>query len=210
MGGDPASATLVPLTSDLEHTSVTVSQTVAGTTTVTAAPLFYTSGGQVNLQLPFTLIAGTGAQVYATVAGVNSNTLGFLPVANAPQIFTAPSGGSTIGVVVHGLTAALVTSASPAAAGEVVAIYCNGLGAVTPAVNAGQPSPANPLSYTASTTTVTIGGQPASVQFSGLTPGSVGLYQVNAVVPTGLSSGAQQVRISVAGVSSKAVTTYVH
>jgi uncharacterized protein (TIGR03437 family) len=209
LGGDPASAATVPLPSDIEHSTVMVTQTVSGATTTTAAPLFYTSAGQISLQLPFTLTAGVATQIFSAVAGVDSNILSFTPSNAAPQIFAAPSGGATIGVVVHGLTGALVTAASPAAVGEVVAIYCTGLGAVTPAVNSGQPSPANPLSLTASATTATVGGLPASVQFSGLTPGSVGLYQVNAVIPNGLGSGAQQVTISVGGATSKAVTTYV-
>ena len=36
---------------------------------------------------------------------------------------------------------------------------------------------------------MTIGGVPASVSFSGLAPGFVGLYQVNAQVPAGLAAG---------------------
>ena len=35
--------------------------------------------------------------------------------------------------------------------------------------------------------TVTIGGMNATVQFAGLTAGFVGLYQVNAVVPSGVT-----------------------
>lgn len=209
LGGDPAGAATVPLPSDIGHSTVKVTQTVSGTTTTTAAPLFYTSAGQISFQLPFTLAAGTAAQIFSAVAGVQSNTLSFTPVDAAPQIFAASIGGSTIGVIVHGLTGALVTAASPAASGEVVAIYCSGLGAVTPAVNSGQPSPSNPLSLTASATTASVGGLPASVLFSGLTPGSVGLYQVNATIPKGLGSGPQQVTISVAGATSKAVTTYI-
>ena len=37
-----------------------------------------------------------------------------------------------------------------------------------------------------------IGGQPATVGFSGLAPGIVGEYQVNVTVPPGLSAGNQQ------------------
>jgi minor extracellular serine protease Vpr len=48
----------------------------------------------------------------------------------------------------------------------------------------------------------TIGGANAAVSFSGLAPGFVGLYQVNAVVPAGLASGNQSVVISVGGSSS--------
>jgi uncharacterized protein (TIGR03437 family) len=42
------------------------------------------------------------------------------------------------------------------------------------------------------------------VLFSGLAPGYVGLYQVNATVPTDAPSGNQPVVISVGGVQSKA------
>jgi minor extracellular serine protease Vpr len=132
-----------------------------------------------------------------------------VPAAAAPQVFTAPVGSTTIGVVVHGVGNALVTAASPAVASEVVTIYCTGLGLVNPQVAAGQPSPAAPPSTTAAATTASIGGQPAAVQFSGLTPGLVGLYQVNAVIPKGLTSGAQPITISAGGATSKSVITYV-
>ena len=36
---------------------------------------------------------------------------------------------------------------------------------------------------------VTIGGQPATVSFAGLAPGFVGVYQVNAQVPAGITPG---------------------
>jgi uncharacterized protein (TIGR03437 family) len=56
---------------------------------------------------------------------------------------------------------------------------------------------------TVATPTVTIGGQPAHVQFSGLAPALVGLYQVNAVIPQGTGSGLQQVSLSIGGVVSQ-------
>ena len=59
--------------------------------------------------------------------------------------------------------------------------------------------------------TLTIGGVPATVNFAGLTPGSVGLYQVNAVVPEGLTPGdAVEVVITAAGHASRPVTMSVH
>jgi len=57
---------------------------------------------------------------------------------------------------------------------------------------------------------VTIGGQAAPVTFSGLTPGYAGLYQVNAVVPSGITTGdAVPVVLSVAGQTSPPVTIAV-
>ena len=52
-----------------------------------------------------------------------------------------------------------------------------------------------------------IGGAPASVQFSGLAPGMVGTYQVNAVVPSGSATGdTVPVAISIGGITSNTVT----
>jgi uncharacterized protein (TIGR03437 family) len=54
---------------------------------------------------------------------------------------------------------------------------------------------------------VLIGGAPASVQFSGLAPGMVGTYQVNAVVPSGSATGdTVPVAISIGGITSNTVT----
>ena len=62
---------------------------------------------------------------------------------------------------------------------------------------------------TVATPTVTIGGQTAAVQFSGLTPGLVGLNQINAVIPSGLTPGPQAVSIVIGGATSNTVTTFV-
>jgi uncharacterized protein (TIGR03437 family) len=43
------------------------------------------------------------------------------------------------------------------------------------------------------------------VSFSGLAPGFVGLYQINAEVPAGLTAGNQPVVVMLAGASSNSV-----
>jgi uncharacterized protein (TIGR03437 family) len=50
--------------------------------------------------------------------------------------------------------------------------------------------------------TVTVGGTPALIQFAGLTPGVVGLAQVNFIVPASVAKGVQPVVVTVNGVSS--------
>lgn len=100
---------------------------------------------------------------------------------------------------------------APAAAGDGIVIYCTGLGQVSPAVNAGVPVPASPLSQTTNAVTVTIGGHPAPVSFAGLAPGFTGLYQVNATVPSGLTpNDAEPLTLQVAGQISPPVTMAVH
>jgi uncharacterized protein (TIGR03437 family) len=98
----------------------------------------------------------------------------------------------------------VVNSQNPVRRGHPLQLYVNGLGTVSgnqPA--SGALTPASPLAPTALIPTVTIGGQQATVLFSGLAPLSVGLYQVNAVVPVAASPGVQKVVISIGGVTSR-------
>jgi uncharacterized protein (TIGR03437 family) len=90
-----------------------------------------------------------------------------------------------------------------------VVIYCTGLGAVSDAtIAAGTASAGSP---TVNPATATIGGQPATVAYSGLTAGFPGLYQVNVYVPAGIATGdAVPVTITVAGQTSATVTMAVH
>jgi adhesin/invasin len=124
-----------------------------------------------------------------------------------PGIFTANQQGSGQGVILKSDQITIAQPATPAAIGETIVIYCTGLGAVNPPVAAGIPSPASPLSQTVSPVTVVIGGQSAEVKFAGLTPGFAGLYQINAVVPSGVTPGdAVPVFLQVAGQTSPSVT----
>jgi len=125
-----------------------------------------------------------------------------VPVSAAqPGIFAYSAGGQSFGAILHA-NFQLADLAHPAAAGETVLIYCTGLGAVLSPPGDGA---AGNGQSTKATPTVTIGGVNASVSFSGLAPGFVGLYQVNAEIPTGLSSGDQPVVLSIAGASSNSV-----
>ena len=126
-----------------------------------------------------------------------------------PGIFSKNQKGFGQGIITKGNTKTLAEAGTPAEAGEVVVIYCTGLGAVMPAVAAGTAAPASPLSETAEEVTVAIGGQAAEVLFSGLTPGFAGLYQVNVKVPSGVTGGAVPVALTVSGQTSPEVTMAV-
>jgi uncharacterized protein (TIGR03437 family) len=88
-----------------------------------------------------------------------------------------------------------VTPESPAQPDEIAVLYGTGLGWVTPAVASGVPAP-GVVSATTLIPTVTIGGQGANVVFSGLTPGFIGVYQINIRVPQNASSGDQAAVVS--------------
>jgi uncharacterized protein (TIGR03437 family) len=105
----------------------------------------------------------------------------------------------------------LVNSSNPASAGStILQIYCTGLGAVTNQPPSGSPPLTNQLSQTTTTPIVSIGGVQAQVLFSGLAPGSVGEYQVDALVPASSSKGAAvPVVIAIGGATSNTVTIAV-
>ena len=171
-----------------------------------SAPLFFAAGGQVNLQVPWELAGQSQTTIAATAWGQTSpaQTVNLGPF--SPGIFSMNAQGSGQGAV-QDTSYRLVDSSNPAEAGSTVLIYCTGLGAVTNQPPTGSPAPASPLAETTTKPTVLIGGAPASVQFSGLAPGMVGTYQVNAVVPSGSATGdTVPVAISIGGITSNTVT----
>ncbi len=174
-------------------------------------PLFSVSGGQMNLQIPWELAGQSQAQLVVSQGGTSLAPITVFLAPTAPGIFTINSQGTLQGAILIAATGELAAptgivpgrDSRPAHPGEPVTIYCTGLGSVTNQPASGFAAlPAPSLSETAKPT-VTIGGLPATVSFSGLTPGLVGLYQVNAQVPTNAPTGnAVSVAISIGGVPS--------
>jgi uncharacterized protein (TIGR03437 family) len=81
-------------------------------------------------------------------------------------------------------------------------ILGTGLGAVTPAIADGA-SAADGLRTTNTTPEVLIGGVPARVLFSGLSPQFVGVNQINVVVPQGTTTGdAVPLQIRIGGITT--------
>jgi beta-glucosidase len=193
----PSAAVAVPLPNVLGGLSLSFG--------AAAAPLFYASGGQVNLQIPWEL-AGNQASLTATLAGQTSAPLMVNLAPYAPGIFTMNGQGTGPGAILDS-SYNLVTPANPAAAGiTAILIYCTGLGPVTPTPPTGAAAPSDTFAYTTANPVVTIGGMPAQVLFSGLAPGSVGEYQVNVLVPANAPTGdTVSLILSIGGVASNTV-----
>jgi uncharacterized protein (TIGR03437 family) len=155
-------------------------------------PLLYVSPGQINAQVPCGIPANSEQNLVVVNGAAQSPTVNVVVAGAQPAVFTMSqqgSGQSAAFWTTPGGDYVLADSSNPVPAGGVIEIYCTGLGAVTPAVPEGTLSPAVPLSWTAQPVSVTIGGVPADTIFSGLTPGGIGLYQVNVTVPAGAPTG---------------------
>ncbi|HYL78262.1 MAG TPA: hypothetical protein VEU96_28865 [Bryobacteraceae bacterium] len=175
--------------------AVPLPTTLAGSSIVLAgrqAPLMYASGGQVNAMIPYGIAVNTSQQVAASRGSSISVPQQITVASAAPGIFTVDGSGKGQGIIV-GVKAngdqAVADPSHPVSAGDVLVIYCTGLGEVNPPLIAGNAASLTQLEYAVSPATVTIGGVQAPVLFAGLTPAYVGLYQVNATVPPGITPG---------------------
>ncbi len=181
LAGATTGASSVPLPTTLGDTSVLINGV--------AAPLFFVSAGQINAQAPFTLLPGS-ATVQVRRGGNLSATQTVNVAAGSPGIFTINQQGSGQGAI---LTAdgRLADGSAAVAAGEVVQVFMTGLGATQPAVGSGLRAPAaEPLARVpGGEIAVTVGGVDATVEFAGLAPNFVGLYQVNVRIPAGVAAG---------------------
>ena len=126
----------------------------------------------------------------------------------SPGIFSTNRQGTGAGAILHADTYQLVSNSNPTRPGGLLAIYCTGLGQLQTPVPFGSIAP-TPPPETLATPQVSIAGIPATVQFSGLAPGFVGLYQVNVQVPARVPAGAQNLQIVINGVPSNTVTVAV-
>jgi uncharacterized protein (TIGR03437 family) len=207
-GGLPSFASKLPLPTTIGDTQVVLNGV--------PAPLFYTSDGQINLQIPWELAGQSQVQGSVTTGGVAGPPIPISLATFAPAIFSVNQTGSGQGAILlenTGFLAAAIGAypgSRPASTGGTVWIFATGLGPVTAQPASGTAASSRPTSIAMTTPTVSIGGVSAKVLFSGLAPGFVGLYQINAVVPSGIPSGnALPVTVSTGGVISNTVTMAV-
>lgn len=191
------SASVTPLPTMLDSVVVFVNSI--------AAPLYYVSSTQINFQIPWEV----GSAPNATVTVGNGSWSAMTNVniqASSPGIFEIDANHD--GAILHG-DFSLVSASNPAAPGEIVLIYATGLGPVTPAQVDGDESSTTQLA-TAQNPQVQIGSQITTVAWTGLAPGFVGLYQINAMVPLNSGSGNVPITLTTAnGLKSNAAVMAV-
>jgi uncharacterized protein (TIGR03437 family) len=165
-----------------------------------AAPLIYVGPGQINFQVPWETSVGN-ATVTVTANGVNSNTVTVPVLAAAPGLFFVS--GSPLNrqnqAAIQNSDYTLNSPSNPALAGTPIIAYLTGTGPVNPPVSTGVPSPLDPLSYLTSSYNAMLWPSAATVAFAGMTPGSVGLTQMNVSIPPGLATGTYPLSLTING-----------
>jgi uncharacterized protein (TIGR03437 family) len=147
------------------------------------APLFFVREDQINAQVPVEVAGLNSVEMRVVVGDKTSNraTLSVLPA--HPGVFD----------FIGNQDLTRNSAGNPESAGNVIVLAVTGPGVLNPPLMTGQPAPGAPFSEPLLPLELTIGGQPAVIEFRAAAPGFVGLIQINARIPVGLSAGPQPV-----------------
>jgi uncharacterized protein (TIGR03437 family) len=188
------------------------------------APISFVNQTQINALVPATNTLGNVSVVVTSPAGSSAPATLSLGTAS-PGLFAFPQGQGkyAAAVVLDSASsfellapAGLLGSSAqsrPAKPGDTILIYGTGFGPTTTPLNPEiSASVAYPLAHsgpdiTAPLAQVSIGGQAAQLQFCGIV--SPGVYQINAVVPQGVASGDQPLKVALLSGPSVPQTLFV-
>jgi uncharacterized protein (TIGR03437 family) len=153
------------------------------------APISSVSSGQINAWVPYSTPSdGSLLNIQVISNGTPSNVVYEYSGQTSPGVFAVTHANGT-----------LVTTSSPATVGETLVAYACGLGATNPAVVAGTVSPANPLANPVAIYLDDSNGgiTQAAIAYQGLAPEEpAGVYQLNFMVPAGMTLNATGVTMS--------------
>lgn len=170
----------------------------------------YVSPTQVNAQVPSSV--GTGPQqIFVSNALGSSGPVGINVVTTMPGLL-APTqlkigGKQYVGAFFADGTYVLPPNSIPgvtsrdAKPGDTIILYGVGFGSVTPSVKAGQMVQTQDRLVTP--VQILFGQTAATLAYQGLSPGSVGLYQLNVVVPNVAANDATQITLTQGGVANQ-------
>jgi uncharacterized protein (TIGR03437 family) len=179
------------------------------------APLYYLGSGQSSFQVPWGLQAGSHRVAMKTADTGELFAGGAVSVANSsPGLFN--SGGAAAAVNQDGT---INGSSHPAPKGSIITFFGTGQGPVSDAVADGA-APSGLVQTVAVPTSdgktcltsqpsmcMAIGSTFGDVQFSGLMPGYVGVWQINVKIPQdALTGNSVPVRAVINGLPSNSVT----
>lgn len=155
------------------------------------------NGNTISPPQTLTLVQAVPGLFYYTDPLVLTRRNAVAVTANTAWIAMPTSMAANMGLPTACPTAVTLCG-QPAMRGGYLQMYVTGLGKATPngdpngaVLPTGMVAPisGDPLYHTVGTPTVMIGGQQATVIFSGLGPGFAGLYQVDVQIPTNIPAG---------------------
>lgn len=143
--------------------------------------LYYVSPGQINFLVPANFRPGK-SQLMLAVDGKAGERVAINLQQFSPALFQLDPET----VLATKLDTSVVTSESPARAGEYIILYATGLGETKPKIAPGQIPKAAAVLENMSDFRVLLNGEPldrANILYAGLAPGFAGLYQINLKLP---------------------------
>ena len=193
-GTELATSTVTAQSSPLPDRLATTSVTVGGV----RAPLLFVSQTQINFQVPWEACCpATGVAVTVAVGSAFSNVETIILEDTSPAAFIMNflTGQGAVLIGNTNTVAAPIGSipgvpARPALQGEILTLFCIGLGPVTNRPASGAPASSDRPSFVLDPVQVRLGGVIVPSIFAGLAPGFVGLYQVTFQVPFNAPVGA--------------------
>jgi uncharacterized protein (TIGR03437 family) len=171
-------------------------------------PLLMTSTGQVNAQIPPELAAGRSSMILRNIDRKASSAAQQITLVKAAPAVFANAETKEVILVRHNGTQ--ITKSDPARRDEALMLFATGLGATKGGrVISGQASPTTPLAEVTDEVKLYFGDPRYSqsemiVEWVGLIPGIIGVYQVNLRVPGNRMRGEDlNVLLRVGGVDSQ-------
>lgn len=149
--------------------------------------LYFISSYQINVQLPSSMATGIAKLSVkdTTKEGIQETSPVFLSIKSAKPNYVQYA-KAQIGYLaaLHNENGSLVTAENPAKAGDAISLYAVGLGETSPKVPAGELA----LAPITGKVEIKVNGVSAQVLWAGLQGQYAGLYQINFIVPDGVTA----------------------
>jgi uncharacterized protein (TIGR03437 family) len=158
-----------------------------------AAPILYLTAGQLAAIVPYAVAGKPATQMQIEFNGQQSTAVSLNVVDAAPALFNA---GASSQAAALNQDFSVNSASNPAKAGSEIVLFGTGEGLTAPASIDGKlatdvfPAPLAKI-------TVTIGGEPAVVDYAAAAPYEVaGVFQINARIPADLPTGSASVVVT--------------
>ena len=167
-----------------------------------AAPLLYARQDEVAAVIPNAVAGQTSITLQVQYQGQSTPTMNVPVTAIAPGLFTMDGSGRGQGAILN-QDESVNSAANPAARGSIVALFGTGGGPYDPPLPEDALASA-PYPQLTGAAAVTIGGQPADIEYAGAAPDLAGVFVISARIPAGIQPGSKvPVTVTIGGVKAQ-------